>query len=484
MTGAYHAHCDWPRVDSAATSPCKHPRWVLATSILASSLAFLDGSIVNVALPALGKGLHGAANDLQWTINGYLLPLSALLLFGGALGDNFGRRRLLIGGVVVFALASLGCALARTFEFLVAMRALQGVGAAMLMPNSLALLGAAFPGEARGQAIGTWAAAGVGASAIGPPLGGWLIGVAGWQAIFLLNIPLALITVALAWRYVPEVSDGDLALDWLGAVLATAALGLLTWAITLWSTGKMMHSTPWLLLAGGVAALAAFVAAEHRRGDHAMMPLAMFGSRDFVGLTLVTFLLYAALGGLFILLPYILIEGGYTPLQAGLGLLPFSVVVGAVSRPMGRLAARIGPRWPLTVGSCVAALGYVLLVRLDPAGSYWTNVVPGAGTVSLGMAGAVAPLTAAVLAAVDSHHTGTASGFNSAVGRIGGLIATALSGAVLMQTGAMLLMTFHASAWVGAGLALASAVAAFILLASGRARPAADSQSRPANRLA
>ena len=467
MTAAFHPTCDRGRAASCACRETRHPQWTLAATISASSLAFIDGSVVNVALPTLGRSLHGGSVDLQWTVNGYLLPLSALLLLGGAAGDNFGRRRLLMAGIVVFALASIGCALATGFGLLVTMRAFQGVGAAMLMPNSLGLLGAAFSGEARGRAIGTWAAIGVAASAIGPPLGGWLISVAGWQSIFLLNVPVAIVALLITRRYVAETSEGEQALDWPGAALATLALGALTWSLTEWSSRHVATAGTWFELVVGVAALAAFVGVERRKRDQAMMPIGMFASTPFVGLTLVTFLIYGALGGLFILLPYVLIEqGGYSPLQAGLALLPFPAIVGGASRFAGQLAGRFGPRWLLSIGSGVAALGYALLARVEPSGSYWTTVVPGAAVLALGMAGAVAPLTTAVLGAVDERHTGTASGFNSAVARTGGLIATALAGAVMARTGAALVTAFREAAWIGAALATGAGIAAFVSLAA------------------
>ncbi len=433
-------------------------------SVMASSLAFIDSSVTNVALPALQKSLGGSSVDLQWTLNGYLLPLAALLLIGGAAGDKFGRRRLLVTGIVVFALASIGCALAPSFAVLVPMRALQGIGAAMLMPNSLALLSNAYPEATRGRAIGTWAAVGVIASAAGPPLGGWLIGAFGWRAIFLINVPVAAVAIVIARRFVAESADREEKLDAAGAVLATLALGLFAWPLTLWSSRQSMPSFGWLALGGSLAAFAVFLWHERRRGSRAMMPLGMFASREFVGLTMVTFLIYAAVGGLFLLLPYVLIEGGYTPLQAGLALLPFPAIVGAASRFMGQLAGRHGPRWPLAGGSLVSALGYMLLSRVDPAGSYWMTVVPGAAVLALGMAGAVAPLTTAVLGSVDRHHTGTASGFNSMVSRAGGLIATSLAGAVLARKGAALLTSFHAAVWIGAAMTCLSAVAALTML--------------------
>ncbi|TFI60051.1 MFS transporter [Sphingomonas parva] len=448
---------------SEAAQP--HLRWTLVATICASSLAFIDGSVVNVALPAIGRSLSAGAAALQWTINAYLLPLSALLLIGGAAGDHFGRRRMLIGGTLLFALASLLCGLAPRLEILLAARALQGIGAAMLMPNSLAILGNSFTGEARGRAVGTWASAGAIAAAIGPPLGGWLVESVGWRAIFFLNLPVAAAAILIAWRKVPESAEGRQPLDWLGATLATAALGALTWALTLWSSEDRLSGSAATGVIAGIVLLATFLAVEHRRGSRAMMPLSLFGSRAFVGLNLLTFLLYGALGGLILLLPYILIVGaGYSPLQAGLALLPFSIVIGSASRLMGGLAARIGPRWPLTVGPAIVGVGYLLLLRLDAEAHYWGQVLPGIAVIALGMAGAVAPLTSAVLSSVDADHSGTASGFNSAIARTGGLVATALAGAVIAQSGAALFGAFHIAAAIGATLAMAAGVTAFATL--------------------
>ena len=473
MTAAYQATCDQPHCRRFSAGYAA-PGWTLAASILASSLAFLDSSVMNVALPALKQGLGGSTTDLQWTINSYALPLSALILFGGAAGDRFGRRRFLMIGIAIFALASIGCALAPSFAVLVPMRALQGIGAALLMPNSLALLGGAYPAEKRGQAIGTWAAFGVISSAAGPPLGGWLIQVLGWRAIFFINVPVALAAIAIARTRVREFADPGGSLDWGGAALATLALGLFAWPLTLWSSQRTLPPEAIPMFAASAVATASFFWVQLRRGEAAMMPLGMFASRAFVGLSLVTFLIYTSLSGLFLLLPYVLIDGGYSPLQAGLALLPFPAIVGVASRLMGRLASLHGPRWPLVGGSFVAALGYALLSRMEPGGSYWLTVVPGAAVLAAGMAGAVAPLTTAVLAAVDKHHTGTASGFNSMVSRSGGLIATALSGAVLVHTGAALVDSFHAAVWIGAAMAVASGLTAFATL--GPPRPAPQRQ--------
>ena len=406
MTATLPAPCD--RADAAATHGGKapHQQWTLV-----ASLAFIDGSVVNVALPAIGHSFGATAADLQWTINAYLLPLSALLLIGGAAGDHFGRRRLLVGGVAIFTLASVACAMAPSLAILLPARALQGIGAAMLMPNSLAILGSAFSGEEKGRAIGTWAAVGAIASAVGPPLGGWLVEVVGWRAIFFLNVPVAAAAMVIAWRYVAESAEGERPLDWVGAALATLALGLLTWALTLWSSHYLMTPAVSVGLVAGLISAGLFVLVEHRRGELAMMPLALFSSIAFVGLTALTFLLYAALGGLLVLLPYVLIEaGGYPPLKAGMALLPFPLIIGSASPMMGRIAERTGPRWPLTVAPLVTAAGFALLVRVEPQASYWTSVLPAILVIALGIAGAVAPLTTAVLSSVDDRHMGTASG--------------------------------------------------------------------------
>lgn len=465
MTNAATLSCDGTLAAAAAAGQARHPGWTIVATMLASSLAFIDGSVTNVALPAIARDLHGGAAGLSWVINAYLLPLSALLLLGGAAGDQFGRKRTLIAGIVVFASASIGCALAADLGILLAARALQGVGAAILMPNSLGILGSSFTGEARGRAVGTWAAAGAIASAIGPPLGGWLIGNVGWRAIFYLNLPVAIAAILIAGYFVDESARGKDRLDWTGAALATGALGALTWALTLWSVHHALARGSLMGLGTGIVLLLMFLASEKRLGERAMMPLTLFGSRAFVGLTILTFLLYGALGGLLVLLPYLLIVGGgYTPLQAGLALLPFSIVIGLASRLAGRLTERFGPRWPLTIGPVVTGLGFFLLLRADPRGHYATTILPGVAVIALGMAGAVAPLTTAVLSSVDDRHTGTASGFNSAIARTGGLIATALAGAVITETGARLIQGFHEGTVFGAVLAVAAGVTAFATL--------------------
>ncbi len=444
-----------------------HPeRLVLATCILASSLAFVDGSVVNVGLPAIGRDLQAGAGALQWVVNAYLLPLTALLLLGGAAGDRYGRRRLLVAGVAVFAAASLACALAPNLAVLLAGRMLQGVGAAMLMPSSLAILGTTFDGPAKGRAIGIWAASGAAMGAAGPVLGGWLIDTVGWRAIFLINLPVALCAIFLAWRVVPADLDGrDWPIDVWGGLLATGGLGAATWALTVGAGPAGWTGTALAAAAAAAVLMAGFVAVERRLGERAMTPLALFGSRSFVGLTVLTLLLYGALGGLFVLLPFMLIqEAGYSGSQAGAALLPLPLVLSALSPAMGALAGRIGPRLPLSVGPLVVACGFALMTRIDPRAEYWTQVLPALLVVAVGLSGAVAPLTTAVLASVDASHTGSASGLNSAVARGGGLAATALVGSVLAARGGALLGGFHVAVVVGAGLCLAAAASAFGLI--------------------
>ena len=467
MTTVTHTGCDATPAREPSDAEVAHPRLVLLTTILASSLAFVDGSVVNVGLPTIGRSFRADAGDLQWVVNAYLLPLSALLLLGGAAGDRFGRRRLLVGGTTLFAAASAACALAPSLPWLLAGRALQGVGAALLMPNSLAILGGTFSGEARGKAIGTWAAMGAITGAVGPVIGGWLIDTVGWRFIFLLNLPLSLGAIALALGFVrdPPAGPEHAHLDWLGAALATAGLGAATWALTLGSGAKGWSPTAILAMASGIGCLVVFLAVERRRGDRAMMPLDLFASSTFVGLTLLTLLLYGALGGLLVMVPYVLIRAlGYSGVAAGAALLPLPLVIALTSPLMGGLAGRIGSRIPLTVGPLVVAGGFLLLLRIGGHGPYWSTVLPGVLVIALGMAGAVAPLTTAVLGSVDTRHQGSASGLNSAVARTGGLVATALLGVVIAAKGAGLVSAFHVAVAVGALAALGASASAVLLI--------------------
>jgi EmrB/QacA subfamily drug resistance transporter len=473
MSTSVHALCDaaYAQAADGKRGP-SHPRLVIATTILASSLAFIDGSVVNVGLPAIGASFQADAAGLQWVVNAYLLPLSALLLLGGAAGDRFGRRRLLVAGVSLFGLASLACAVAPNLPLLLIARFIQGASAAVLMPSSLAILGQSFTGEAKGRAVGIWAAAGAAAGAVGPVLGGWLIDTGSWRLIFLINLPLCAITVALAYLYVDaDVDDVTDTLDLRGATLATTGLGLTTWALTEGS-GRGWSLFALVILGAGVIFSIIFLISERRLGDKAMMPLALFGSASFVGLTLLTLLLYGALGGLFVLIPYVLIEAaGYTATQAGAALLPLPLLIAVASPAAGALSVKIGPRWPLVVGPVIVALGFLLTLRIGPDTGYWLGVLPAMIVIALGLAGAVAPLTTAVLMSVDSHHTGAASGLNSAAARTGGLVATALIGAVLASTGPALLSSFGVAAMVGAGLCVAASLSALSLIAQNEVTP-------------
>ncbi|MDB5669907.1 MAG: transporter, partial [Alphaproteobacteria bacterium] len=300
------------------------PNLVLVTCILASSLSFVDGSVLNVALPAIGRSFAAGSADIQWVVNAYLLPLSALLLLGGASGDLYGRKRMLVAGTFLFAAASLLCAFAPGLVWLLAGRALQGLGAAFLLPSSLAILSDTFEGEKRGQAVGIWAAAGAMAAAGAPLLGGWLVDTTGWQAIFFINLPIGAGAILLALLVVPESLNRERpAPDWTGAALATVSLGALTWGLTAWSASRAFPPSTIAAIAGGILLALLFVIVERKRGDEAMVPLAMFGSRAFVGLTLLTLLLYGAFGAVMVMLPYVLIEAGhYSSTGAGAAMLP------------------------------------------------------------------------------------------------------------------------------------------------------------------
>ena len=449
-------------------------RWTLVACILASSLSFVDGSVLSVALPAIKASYGARAEQVQWVVNAYLLPLSALLLLGGALGDHFGRRRLLVIGTSIFALASLVCALAPSLPILLAARAAQGIGAALLLPNSLALLNAAFSGENRGRAIGIWAAAGAAAAAIAPLIGGWLVDSVGWPAIFYINLPLALGAIGLAWKFVAESGDpGAGRTDYPGALLATGGLGGVTYALTLWSASGRWSAAAIAAAAVGSVLLAGFLFAEHRRGNRAMMPLALFAGRCFSGLNLLTFLLYGAFAAAMLLIPYVLItSGGYSPVEAGLALLPLPILMTAASPKMGSLASRIGPRIPLTIGPLVVGAGMLLAWLMQPGSSYWSGVFPTILVMALGMTIAVAPLTSSVLGSVEEKHVAMASGFNSAVARTGGLIATALLGSVLGSNGVQLFAGFHAAMVVSAIVAAAAGLVALTMLGGVRMKKA------------
>ena len=465
-----------PRDSSkGAASRSTNPRWTLVCCILASSLSFVDGSVLSVALPAIKASYGAGAEQVQWVVNAYLLPLSALLLLGGAVGDHFGRRRLLIIGTSIFGAASLVCALAPNLALLLAARAAQGIGAALLLPNSLALLNAAYSGEKRGRAVGIWAAAGAAAAAIAPLIGGWLVDAVGWPAIFYINLPLALGAIFLAVRFVDESRErGAGRTDYSGALLATAGLGGLTYALTLWSAERRFDTTVLIALAAGISISAAFLWNEHRRGSRAMMPLGLFEGRCFSGLNLLTFLLYGAFGAAMLLIPYVLItSGGYSPVQAGLAMLPLPVLMTSLSPWMGSFAARTGPRIPLTIGPLVVAAGMVLSILASSDGGYWTGIFPMIIVLAAGMTIAVAPLTASVLGSVEEKHVAMASGFNSAVARTGGLIATALLGAVLGSKGKELFDGFLVAMLISAGVSAMASLVALTMLGGVKMKSAA-----------
>jgi EmrB/QacA subfamily drug resistance transporter len=441
---------------------------VLTTTILASSLAFIDGSVVNVGLAAIGHALSISGSQLVWVVNGYLLPLGALLLAGGAAGDRYGKRRMLVTGLVLFAIASLGCCLAPNIGLLVASRVLQGIGAAILMPNSLAILAETFEGKARGRAVGIWAAVGAAGGAAAPLLGGLLIDHFGWRSIFLINLPIALVAVLLAVRYLSASRPASAErLDALGAALITLCLTALTWALSEASAHSSSTSMVSTALLAGLVALAAFVMVERKLGDSAMLPFSMFASRQLIGLTLLTFLLYGALGGLMLVLPFYLIQhGGYSATQAGAAVLPLPLIVAAASPSMGELAVRIGPRILLSVGPAVVAIGLLLCLRIDADSSYASTVLPAISIAALGLSAAVTPLTTTVLGSVTSAHTGIASGLNSAVARIGGLVATAALGSLFAAQGERLETVFHYAAATGAALSALSGVTAWLSVSS------------------
>jgi EmrB/QacA subfamily drug resistance transporter len=470
MSTAALSPCDLNVALATAARPCRHPTATLAASILGSGLAFVDGSVINVALPALDRYFHPGPDGLTWLINAYLLTLTALILLGGAAGDHYGRRRLFLAGIGLFLAASLVCAAAPTLTIILAGRVAQGIGAAMLMPNSLALLGAGFDDEAKGQAIGTWAGVGALAGALGPLIGGWLVDAVGWRTIFLLNLPIGLAAAWLAWRFVPESRDSRAGarLDLPGALLSAVALALCTWALTAAATPDADEASLIGAAVVGFGLLAAFAWLELERGENALMPLFLMRNATFLGVTLLTLLLYAALGGLIVLLPFVLITTeGYSAVQAGAAMLPVPILIGLGSRLMGRIATRIGSRLPMGLGALIVAAGLALYLRVGVSeASYWREVLPATLVVALGMAVCVAPLTTTVMSSVDADHIGAASGFNSAVARMGGLIATALLGFVFADQGspAALVASAHVAALVGAGLAAIAGASAFLLV--------------------
>lgn len=454
-------------------------RWVVAAAVLGSGVATLDATVVNVALPSIGRDLGTDFAGLQWVVTGYTLTLASLLLVGGSLGDRFGRRRTFVHGVVWFAVASALCAAAPDEGLLVAARLLQGVGGALLVPGSLAVLSASFCPEDRGRAIGAWSGLGGIAAAAGPFLGGWLVEAASWRWIFLLNVPLAAAVVAIAVRHVPESMDPSAAgrpIDIAGGLAGSAGLAAMTYGLI---------ARDGLLILAGVGVLAAFLVIE-ARGDAPMLPLAVFANRVFSAVNAVTFVIYGALGTVLFLVSLVLQVGlGYSALQAGGSLFPVTVIMLALSSRSGALAERIGPRLPLTVGPVVIGAGLALLVRVQPGRSYATTVLPALVVFALGLALTVAPLTTTVLAAADTRRAGVASAVNNAVARAAGLLAVA---AVPVLTGfdpgdpvgpATVLDGLHEVARIAAAACVGAGVLAFATMPSRQGEGAGGGWGQP-----
>jgi len=404
--------------------------WILLATILGSSMAFIDFTAVNVSLPVIQEDLGASITQLQWVIEAYALFLAALLLVGGTLGDRFGRRRAFIWGIGLFMASSIWVGLAPDLTQVIIARALQGVGAAIFVPGSLALIGACFTDDERGGAIGTWSAASALTTVIGPLLGGFLATNFSWRWVFFINVPIAVIVIVIAITRVPESRDDESGsrLDWTGAVLATVGLGALVYGLIEAANLGLGHVGVVVSLAAGVLGLAAFVMRELRT-DHPMMPLGVFRSRDFSGANVLTFLLYGALGGSMFFFPLVLVQvRGYSPLEAGAAFLPFVFLVSTISRWAGGLVIKVGAKLPLVAGPAIVGVGFLLYARPALEGSYWTTYFPAVVAVGFGMAITISPLVTTVMSSVDQRRSGLASGVNNAVTRLASLVSIALFG--------------------------------------------------------
>lgn len=446
-------------------------RWILPATILGSSLSFIDSSVVNIALPAIRIDLKASLPALQWVVNGYMLTLASLILLGGSAGDRFGRRRIFLVGLVGFVTASVACGLAPDVSWLIAARLVQGMAAALLTPSSLAIIGAAYTGEARGSAIGTWAAAAAITTALGPPLGGWLVDTVGWRAIFLINVPVGALALVFGLKLPRDPrSRGNDPLDVNGALLATFALGSLSYGLV--ALGDGHRTVGWTGIAAAIPAVGWLIRVE-ARARTPMMPLDLFRNRTFAGANALTVVLYAALNGALFLLPFVLVEvHRYSATAAGAAFLPFSAIMGAGSRWAGGLASHIGARTQMVLGPAVVAAGYVLLALSGDRSSYWSGVLPGLSILAAGMTLTIPPLTATVFDASPNELSGTASGVNNAAARAGGMIAIAAIGLAFGAGGfsnasaATIVGGYRAVTFTAAALAAISATIAALTISS------------------
>ena len=443
-------------------------KWLLAAMILGSGMAFLDGSIVGLALPAIDRDLDGGVTGLQWTVNAYTLSLAALILVGGSLGDRLGRRKVYVVGVAWFAIASVLCAAAPTIEVLVAARGLQGVGAALLTPGSLAIISASFVEEDRGKAIGAWSGLAGVTTAVGPLLGGWMVDAIGWRSIFWLNVPLAAVVIWLSVKHVPETTGEQDKLDITGAALAAGGLALLTYGLV---------EKSWMWCAGGIALMVVFVV-HQKITPHALVPLALFADRVFTAANICTFAIYGALSGsMFLLVLQLQYVSGYSPLEAGLATISITILMLLFSSKAGELGAKIGPRWPMTIGPVVAAAGLLMMLGIGRHPNFWIDVLPGSIVFGAGITLLVAPLTTAVLAAAPMDQTGIASGINNAVARTASLLAVAAIPPIAGIAGAnfadpaVFSPGYRTGMWICAGMLVVAGVCAMTLIHGRKVSP-------------